>query len=471
MAAGRPRDDRVRAGGQRDADPARGRDGGARQRRRARAPAPDRGAPRARRALAADAQRGGRGACSGPRRRGPCSACSKTVVSEEGTARAAALPGVRVAGKTGTAQKCDEATGRYSQTRFRAWFIGVAPADEPRIVIVSELDEPKHPLHTGGAAAAPLFAQVAPGQLARHGIFLRREADRARPARAAADRRAATAPQPPPVSSAAPARATARAARPCTGGEPDASPARRAKTSGRRASRGAAAEPPTVQLSAFRDRVLLPDFSGLSKSEVRQVTAGNGLRVKLDGDGLAVRRIRRPAAGPGGERDRAHPVPRREAARRSRDRVGARRSPLMRLAALLDALPPDNAPTRRVAGSGGRQSGDPRPRLRLARGRSGRRVLRAARRRDRRARLSPLGARARRRGALRRGAARRDRARPRVRRGRARLAPRARADLRALLRRTRAASSRSSASPAPTARRARPISPSRSSRARADRSG
>jgi cell division protein FtsI (penicillin-binding protein 3) len=79
------------------------------------------------------------------------------------------LPGVRVAGKTGTAQKWENETGTYSQTKFRAWFIGVAPADDPRIVIVSELDEPKQPLHTGGAAAAPLFAAVAPGQLAHRG--------------------------------------------------------------------------------------------------------------------------------------------------------------------------------------------------------------------------------------------------------------------------------------------------------------
>jgi cell division protein FtsI (penicillin-binding protein 3) len=225
------------------------------------------------------------------------------VVSDEGTARAAELPGVRVAGKTGTAQKWDEATGTYSQTRYRAWFIGFAPADDPRIVIVSELDEPKHPLHTGGAAAAPLFAQVAPGQLAYHGIFLRR--DEVQVARAAA---------PPPVSSSPPvvasfaqraqvARSEPQASEDHGVGErrpsgearaPSAAPASSARGEAERtaaAGRGAAPmpTPPTVALSAFRDRVLLPDFSGLSKSEVSQVTAKNGLRVKLDGDGLAVR--------------------------------------------------------------------------------------------------------------------------------------------------------------------------------------
>jgi cell division protein FtsI (penicillin-binding protein 3) len=189
------------------------------------------------------------------------------VVSDEGTARLAELPGLRVAGKTGTAQKWDEASGTYSQTRFRAWFIGFAPADDPRVVIVAELDEPKHPLHTGGAAAAPLFAQVAPGQLAHTGIFLRREEQIAR----------ATAPGP-----ALPAVASAGPAAPPRAEQTGASPAPVPRAEPAPAAAG-------ITLSAFRDRVLLPDFAGLSKSEVSQVTAKNGLRVKLDGDGLAVR--------------------------------------------------------------------------------------------------------------------------------------------------------------------------------------
>jgi cell division protein FtsI (penicillin-binding protein 3) len=192
----------------------------------------------------------------------------ETVVTDEGTASAAALPGVRVAGKTGTAQKWDTQTGTYSQTRFRAWFIGVAPADDPRIVIVAELDEPVHPLHTGGAAAAPLFAAVAPGQLAQRGIFLR-GADASLAQRAAGER-----------SSAGGARTAA----------PESEPVRVA------ASARTPAEPPPVSsarsdvaVDAFRDRVLLPDFIGLTRSEVTQVTAKNRLRVELRGDGLAVR--------------------------------------------------------------------------------------------------------------------------------------------------------------------------------------
>jgi cell division protein FtsI (penicillin-binding protein 3) len=188
----------------------------------------------------------------------------ETVVSDEGTASRAALPGVRVAGKTGTAQKWDAKAGTYSQTQYRAWFIGVAPADDPRVVIVAELDEPEHPHHTGGAAAAPLFAQIAPGQLAHRGIFLARK-----------EVQTARAPvEPSPAASAAPAPAPARPPRTAP---PPALPAV-----------AAAPPPPALEVPEFRGRVLLPDFTGRSRSEVTQLSSKNGLRVELAGDGVAV---------------------------------------------------------------------------------------------------------------------------------------------------------------------------------------
>ncbi|HET9531700.1 MAG TPA: penicillin-binding protein [Blastocatellia bacterium] len=76
-----------------------------------------------------------------------------------GTGKRAQIGGYRAAGKTGTAQKIDEATGRYSNTRYVASFAGFAPADNPEIACIVSLDEPKGAYH-GGDAAAPVFARV-----------------------------------------------------------------------------------------------------------------------------------------------------------------------------------------------------------------------------------------------------------------------------------------------------------------------
>ncbi len=80
-----------------------------------------------------------------------------TGVVERGTGRRAAIAGVPVAGKTGTAQKIVE--GTYSHSRFYASFIGFAPADDPRVAAVVVFDEP-HPSHYGGTVAAPVFREV-----------------------------------------------------------------------------------------------------------------------------------------------------------------------------------------------------------------------------------------------------------------------------------------------------------------------
>ena len=77
----------------------------------------------------------------------------------QGTGKAARMGGYRAAGKTGTAQKIDEATGRYSQTRYVASFAGFAPVDNPEIACVVSIDEPVG-AHLGGAVSAPVFARV-----------------------------------------------------------------------------------------------------------------------------------------------------------------------------------------------------------------------------------------------------------------------------------------------------------------------
>jgi cell division protein FtsI/penicillin-binding protein 2 len=82
-----------------------------------------------------------------------------TRVVTDGTGQAAAIPGFTAAGKTGTAQKFDRATGRYSDTRYVASFAGYAPTNRPAIAIVVVIDEPKGAYH-GGEAAAPVFGRL-----------------------------------------------------------------------------------------------------------------------------------------------------------------------------------------------------------------------------------------------------------------------------------------------------------------------
>jgi cell division protein FtsI/penicillin-binding protein 2 len=76
-----------------------------------------------------------------------------------GTGRAAQMGNYRAAGKTGTAQKIDEASGRYSQTRYVASFAGFAPVENPEVACVVSLDEPRGS-HLGGDVSAPVFARV-----------------------------------------------------------------------------------------------------------------------------------------------------------------------------------------------------------------------------------------------------------------------------------------------------------------------
>jgi cell division protein FtsI (penicillin-binding protein 3) len=86
-----------------------------------------------------------------------------------GTGRLAAVPGYRVAGKTGTAQKADPVTGGYSRDRYVALFAGYLPADAPQVVITVAVDEPTTN-HYGGVVAAPVFAAIGAATMQRLGV-------------------------------------------------------------------------------------------------------------------------------------------------------------------------------------------------------------------------------------------------------------------------------------------------------------
>jgi cell division protein FtsI (penicillin-binding protein 3) len=77
-----------------------------------------------------------------------------------GTASEVAIPGYKLAGKTGTANKIDPATGEYSDSRYIASFIGFAPALRPKLLIAVVVDEPQSAIY-GGVVAAPAFGKIA----------------------------------------------------------------------------------------------------------------------------------------------------------------------------------------------------------------------------------------------------------------------------------------------------------------------
>jgi cell division protein FtsI (penicillin-binding protein 3) len=76
-----------------------------------------------------------------------------------GTGKRARLDGYTAAGKTGTAQKIDPATGRYSTRDFIASFVGFAPVNSPALTVLVVLDSPVGG-HMGGDVAAPIFRQI-----------------------------------------------------------------------------------------------------------------------------------------------------------------------------------------------------------------------------------------------------------------------------------------------------------------------
>ena len=90
-------------------------------------------------------------------------------VVEGGTGTQAHIDGVPVAGKTGTAQKVDTKTGRYSARQRMSSFVGFVPADAPRFVILVVIDSPQTATY-GGVVAAPVFRRVAEYAVDRLGL-------------------------------------------------------------------------------------------------------------------------------------------------------------------------------------------------------------------------------------------------------------------------------------------------------------
>ena len=90
------------------------------------------------------------------------------ATSAGGTGPKAQTMGYSVGGKTGTARK-QEGKG-YSDKKYRSWFVGIAPIDNPRIVVAVMVDEPGNGKFYGGDVAAPVFSETVAQTLRMLGI-------------------------------------------------------------------------------------------------------------------------------------------------------------------------------------------------------------------------------------------------------------------------------------------------------------
>jgi cell division protein FtsI (penicillin-binding protein 3) len=168
------------------------------------------------------------------------------VVQEDGTGTQARIKGFLVGGKTGTAQKVEVGTGKYSPDKRVSSFIGFLPLQDPELLILTIVDEPKGQVY-GGVVAAPAFNQIAVKTAYYLGI-----------------------PPTEPVPQA-PARKEKTA--------PQTSPVRIAR----------------VSSSAEGGPLVMPDLKGLSMGRVVDIMGRHSVTLNLIGSGVA--RAQTPAAG------------------------------------------------------------------------------------------------------------------------------------------------------------------------------
>jgi cell division protein FtsI/penicillin-binding protein 2 len=196
-----------------------------------------------------------------------------------GTGPLAHLDGWTAAGKTGSAQKFDPATGRYSHTQLIASFTGFAPINNPAVTILVSLDSPIGQ-HEGGQVAAPVFKRIAEQVLAY--LDVARDVP-IEPRLVQVAYKNANASNLEALSDFTPTDFTAL---------PDLPPAELSGTNARSAKAQASAV--TVAVDEGGD-IAVPDFAGKTMREVTGTCLKLGLEPFLVGSGLAVSQA--PAAG------------------------------------------------------------------------------------------------------------------------------------------------------------------------------
>ena len=202
-------------------------------------------------------------------------------VTEDGTAKAAAIPGYPVAGKTGTAQKVTN--GRYDPSKYLGSFVGIVPADNPRLVIAVMIDEPQG-IHYGGVVAAPAFKAIAETALRYLGV----------------------APTVPVVAKAKPQPKSSKPEPKLAEAEPDGpgfdEPAAVVASEDGAADDGALAEEDQARSTETTGStlVLLPDFTGMGMGEAIRAARKAGIDLLPSGSGLAASQAPKPGSVPAG---------------------------------------------------------------------------------------------------------------------------------------------------------------------------
>jgi cell division protein FtsI/penicillin-binding protein 2 len=195
-------------------------------------------------------------------------------VTLKGTAKAARLEGYTAAGKTGTAQKIDERTRAYSQSKYVASFVGFAPLENPAVVIIVVIDEAVG-LHQGGQVAAPVFAEIANQVLPYLDVTPDQQPDaRATPGQLAAN----------------PAPSTVLPTATALGGAAEHESAGAGASTLPVVAERRAGEVGEVVYAAAREReLLMPDLRGRSVRDVARICARLGLGLEARGEGRALR--------------------------------------------------------------------------------------------------------------------------------------------------------------------------------------
>jgi cell division protein FtsI (penicillin-binding protein 3) len=198
-----------------------------------------------------------------------------------GTGKSARLDGWTAGGKTGTAQKIDPATGRYSRTKVIASFTGFAPINNPAVTILVSVDSPEGWPHDGASVSAPVFKRIAEQVLAyldvprdvplnprlvQTAYRQNRESD------------AVAMEDDTPMDFSAPTELTEQAAKP-----PEATPVQQPQPAN-----------VTVTMDEGGD-IAVPDFKGKTMREVADTCMRLGLNPVLVGSSLALQQT--PAAG------------------------------------------------------------------------------------------------------------------------------------------------------------------------------